>query len=318
MALEAPYEITLSGDAVEVANILPDMAQEEFIEHIFFTFAAIPEANNFSKTLSIGLFNDVINNIPNALDWSDKIDNSKKANFDFTKLLSKYASKSLILYAEDGDDSILSQYAAETNEQFGQGTLSIENEHIAKEETIFESKFTPIVNVTSFTNSMYIPRITFLDGAGVRETEPSPKICLITTKIDVEQLSGASATALTINEDGGAGTSVQSDIPFAWMVKTQYIAEVDAYLDSLSFGPSRFPNTIGQTLIDRFLKNYESVLSSAKILKENLLIDETDIANLDFLIPVFLEKYDAYFFKNKIENFKGSEQSTPVELVKIA
>ena len=46
-------------------------------------------------------------------------------------------------------------------------------------------------------------------------------------------------------------------------------------------------------------------------------LTEVDINGLDFTIPVYIDKYKAYFYLNMIKNYQGSERATKAELIKI-
>ena len=46
-------------------------------------------------------------------------------------------------------------------------------------------------------------------------------------------------------------------------------------------------------------------------------LDSVDIQNLDFTLPIYVSKFNAYFYLNKIVEFTGKDQVTEVEMVKI-
>jgi hypothetical protein len=321
LSCQAIKAINQQGDTIDMSQTMPDMSQEDFIKHIFFSFGVIPQVNAFSKTINLGLFKSIKKNIKNAIDWSDKMVNNSNSSIDFTKLLDSYGSTSNLLYSEDDEDTQLKQYRAEVGRGLGDGALEIENEHIENSVDFFESKFTAMINVTSFTNTVYIPQIAFLEYNSdtmefERTIEPSPKIAILTKNYDVSTLTINQYTDLTITSD--TGSSVVTEMPFCWFLKTEFIDEIDALDDSLSFGVSAFPNEIGQNLRDRYLSDYEDILSNMKYIKQEFLLDETDINALDFLTPIYLKRYNAYFYISIVDNYKGSNTPTFVELVKIA
>jgi len=52
-------------------------------------------------------------------------------------------------------------------------------------------------------------------------------------------------------------------------------------------------------------------------LQERLLLDEQDIADLDFTVPVWIEWHQAFFYVNRINQYQGSETPCLVELLKL-
>jgi hypothetical protein len=312
-------DITRGGE-LQMASLMPDMSQADFLNYFCFAFGAIPQANAMSKTVTFTLFNSIKDNIANALDWSNKIDMGSTRQVNFTELLDSYAKKSIITYSEDSDDTELKTYQNETGVMFGQGEFNIDNDHLQGIETIYESPFTPMININSFANTMYIPQIKFVVN-GVRSIKPSPKIAILSENIDVEVLSANQYNELRIFNDPDEYETDYADctaIPFCWFAKTSFIDEVDALTDSLAFDQILFPTAIGDPLIDRFLADYESILNNMKYLSASVHLTDVDISNLDFSVPVYIDAYKAYFYISKINNYQGSRQVTEVELVKIS
>jgi len=60
-------------------------------------------------------------------------------------------------------------------------------------------------------------------------------------------------------------------------------------------------------------------LNQAKVLKADFNLNATDINNLDFTIPIYLdvpsESINGYFYLNKIENYKGN--ITKCEIIRL-
>jgi len=323
IAIIPVQEITVNTQ-ITMASTMPDMLQTDFVKYIFFCFGVVPQPDNYSKLLTLDLFKTIEDNIPSALDWSDKLDTSKKTTTDFTKLLNKYSRVSIINYQEDDDDPELSAYKAETEENFGQGQFDINNEHLDPIKEIYTAPYFPMINILSFASGLYIPQIKFfiedpdIPGTFLKEFEPVPKVAIMSSNISLADLSIQQATTLAITDpDDGGNISNQTNIPFTWFAKTQYIPEVDGFLDSLVFGQIKFPNVIGQPLKDEYLQDYEDVLNEMKFISAFFRLTEVDIINLDFMIPVYVNKYKSYFYRNKIKNYRGSKISTEVELIRI-
>lgn len=307
------------GSEIQVSQILPDIKQSDFVRYIAFIFGAIPQANNFSKTVTFSFFKSVKDNLVNALDWSNKIDMSVQPELDYTQLLSNYASKSIFTYKEDTNDEELIAYEDETGKRFGQGQFDIDNDFIREESVVYEAPFSPMININSFNNQIYIPQIRFKVTGGTDLT-PVPKIAILSENITVSELTNGLFNRLRIYDDTDEYATDYEDvtsIPFCWFAKTEYTQSVDALTDTLAFDQVEFPNAIGNPIIDTFLTDYEDILNEIKYVKANFHLNESDISGLDFTIPVYVDRFKAYFFRSKIEDYQGSRQSTSVELVKI-
>ena len=178
-----------------------------------------------------------------------------------------------------------------------------------------------MINIVSFDGSMYIPQIKYYedDGTGtfVKEFQPVPKIAIISENLPVLDLTGGEYMSLFIKDPGGVTTSTVDDISFTWFAKTQYIPDVDALDYSLAYDRVLFPNNIGVPLKDAYIQSYGDVLSNMKYVKAYFKLNEVDLANLDFMKPVYVNKFKSYFYKNKISNYQGSNKTTECELIKI-
>jgi hypothetical protein len=318
-----PEAELIPGSIVQMAATMPDMLQTDFLKYIFFCFGVIPQPNNYSKVLTLDLFKTIEDNIPLALDWSGKLDTSKRITKDFTELLNGYSRVSILNYDVDDDDPELSAYKAETQQNFGQGQFDINNAHLDPLKEIYTAPYVPMININSFTNTMYIPQIKFYDdpdtpGTFTKEFEPKPKIGLMSSNITLSLLTSAVCTTFRIHLPGDVATFQDvTSVPFTWFAKTAYIATVDALTDSLVFGQILFPNIIGTTLKATYLQDQEDILNDMKYVKAFFKLDESDINNLDFMIPVYIDRFKSYFYINKVKNYQGSTKTTEVELVRI-
>ena len=81
-----------------------------------------------------------------------------------------------------------------------------------------------------------------------------------------------------------------------------------------------FCNVIGfNELVFSHYKTIQNILSSTKVIKIIAKLDVSDISNLDFSIPIQIQRPDlnlsGYFYINKIENYKGG--LTSCEIIEI-
>lgn len=312
--LNAPIH---AGSEIQISEIMPDIKQSDLLNYLAFVFGGVPQANNFSKTVNFGLFKSIKNNIPNAIDWSNKVDRSKRSSIDFTELLNKYSSVSVLKYLDDDNDSELTTYESENAKSFGEGQFDITNEHVTGKKVIFTAPFSGMININSFDSTMYIPQIAF-KVAGSNDLKIVPKVAILSKNISVDTLSFGQHANLDVTDIIDSSVVSESNIPFCWFAKEKYLTEVDALLDTLAFDQVVLPNAIGDPIIDRFLIDYEQILNTIKFIEEFFHLTESDINELDFLIPIFIDRHKSYFYISKIANYEGSLKTTKAELVKIA
>lgn len=314
----------LAGSEVQMSAIMPDILQSDFLQYVFLIFGVVPQPNNYSKILSLDLFNSIKENIPIALDWSNKLDTSKNITKDFTKLLNNYSAVSIFNYEEDDNDQDLVSYTAETKQGFGQGQFNIDNQHLDPIKDIYTSPYSPMINILSFSEGMYLPQIKFYGdtetpGTFEKEFEPNPKVGLMSENIGINLLTAGVATTFRIHDPNDvANYSDITEVPFAWFAKTSYIAETNALNYSLAFDQVLFPGSSDATLIETYLEDQESILNNMKYVSAYFKLDESDINELDFMIPIYIDRFKSYFYINKVVNYRGANMTTNVELVRIS
>jgi hypothetical protein len=301
-----PTEAIQDGNEIEVANTLPDISQTDFIKYLFNIFGIVPTADPISKIVSFDLFRNINKRLTSAVDWSSKIDVSQTIEVNFEELIQTYGQRSRFNYLEDSDDTLLQAYQSANNEAFGSGVLTIDNQHLEGNVDVYEAPFAPSINFVSFANTMYIPQII----------SRTPRVMLISdAPITVSELTGGNFSVFTVTSAvDGSGTA--ASIPFAWFAKAPYTPNTDIYLDSLSFGDIRFSALVEGTL-SFYWQEYQEALNEMKYVRAFFRLDSVDIQNLDFTLPIYVSKFNAYFYLNKIVEFTGKDQVTEVEMVKI-
>lgn len=313
------------GDTISnMATTLPDIKQSDFIKYLFFSFGVVPQPNATTNHLELALFNTLKDNLPDAVDWSNKLDLSKSISQDFTQLLNDYGSISEIKYINDTSDSFLESYFNDNAKGFGDGQIDVDNEFIQEKKTIYQAPFAGFTNQYLFPDRVYAANIQFLDTTtditGATRQTLTPKIGIMTPNEDVEQQTGGGAgyTVFTIQVFGGATPDQTcTDTPFVYFAKQQSIPLIDKYSDSLAYDQIEGVGYNDTTLKPSYLSDYESILSNMRYLKAYFRLTEVDINNLDFLKPVYIDRYKSYFYISVIKNYRGSNKTTQCELIKI-
>lgn len=94
----------------------------------------------------------------------------------------------------------------------------------------------------------------------------------------------------------------------------------DGYIPTVKNTNIPFCDMIGfETLVPKYYSTLQSIVQAPKVLKIVAKLDITDITDLDFSIPIQIERPDlnlsGYFYINKIENYKGG--LTSCEIIEI-
>lgn len=298
------------GDEVQISTIMPDIKQSDFVKYICNLFGAFPVTDRVQRKVSFNLFKNIKERQDEALDWSDKIDVGSDISIDFTELVGDYGNKSVFNYLEEEDDDELTTYREQNGAGFGEGVLDINNENISNKKEIYEAPFGATINILSVSNTLYMPQINWLNESFEKEFEPLPRVLLITPPITISELSGGTGALTRVD-----GTFI-TELPFAWFAKAPYTATTNAYTQSLSFGDITFTSEVEGTLA-RYWAEYNEVLSNMKYIKADFALTAKDLADVDFMLPVYIDYFKAYFYINSINEFTGAQDLTEVELIKI-
>ncbi len=117
---------------------------------------------------------------------------------------------------------------------------------------------------------------------------------------------------MTINFTDGTNTIPVNDI-----ISVPYFYKPDGQYNLCWCDMSS--STIGKPLPGLKTKYYsdlQKILQNTKILVRYFLLTPRDIAELDLLVPIYLQQHNAYFYINKIDSWRKG-QPCKVELVRI-
>ena len=309
----------------DMSATLPDVSQSDFVKNIFNQFGCIFSADKISKTVYVNKFEEVKNNISNALDWTEKLDKSREIEVDYVELSSDYAKKNNYKYNENRDSesasNMLTPIVEVSNFNIGDGDFEIDNDFIEKEKDIFDSPFSASTTIPAFNsrvNMLYIPRYTDA-GVDVKnpDVDPGARVCVNAGLISVDELFDGAETSIDIQ--GKNNTSNVTEVPYPYFhLGRTGITQIDSLGQGLSFGDPITPK-FQLNLIDEYYGDYISILNNPRRVTAFFNLNERDINNLDFLIPIYIGgDLNSYFYINKISDYRPSENGvTKVELVLI-
>ena len=317
---------------VQGSELIPKVKQTDFIKDIMLRYGVVSQYDIKTRTLTLDKFENIANKIPNAPDWSKKIDLSKEINVDYSKVLKGYAKKSIFAYADDTDkDNDLAAYKTVNSDGLGNGIINIENDFLSDEKTVYKSPFAATANRYSFKYDLendiekwYVPHVPSSKISGENNgvatyeiNEIKPRV-LKAQKLPVSSFNKIGQNTLSIDF-----ASSYTEVGYAYMSKVFLSGVGNQSLNDLTDN-SLYTNKndtffVGDTLLERNYNLYRKILNNPFYVSLNLNLSSLDVQSVDFLTPIYLEyKYDSgYYYIDSIEQYKGDGSTTKVNLVKI-
>lgn len=285
----AVYSTTLSqglsfGTLVSPRNCLTGIKQSDFFKDTLVRYCLIPVINEQNKTVTLESFTDIKNNIENALDWSDKLDQTK--DVQITYRIDSYGQRNLVNHKED--KFVLSP----PNE--ANGVITIPDENLKLENKLYESPFAAS------------PTVDRLNGKKVISIDLHDGVDLLTAKRFKNDVSPRTCYTRKENfsvsyTDGISTTIVNTDIPLTWFID---------YTQPYSAG-------FQSNLLD-YSTDMISILNRLKLVTLELRLNIIDILNLSYLKPIYINDLNSYFILSGIKQFDyTTTESTTVELIKL-
>ncbi|QQL50341.1 hypothetical protein [Mucilaginibacter ginkgonis] len=270
----------LFGHTIQCERIFPDIGQKDLLKDTLQRFGIICQTDNTNRTVTFASFRDIVNNIPNAYDWTEKcIDQGKTISFQ----LGGYAQANNMKYK--ADDSVLPT-------GFADSVIKVADTTLPATTDLFESQFAPTQNRPWINGTIAV--INKVDQSSNENTDfnisTQPRILVLET-INAQNISFT---------DGPNTRTLNNDV-----VAVPYFHREDRP-DSLKF----------ENLRQRYYSELERILKQSKKVVRLFLLTPLDIAQLDLLIPVYLRQDGAYFYINKIDAWQKGKP-TKVELIKL-
>ncbi len=309
-------------------SLIPKIKQTDFIKDIMVRYGVVSQYDIKTRTLTLDKLEDIENNIPNAPNWSNKIDLSKEINVDYTKILNNYAKESFFEYKEDSNDvpeAVITKNA--TGFTLGTGVINIQNDFLSDEKTVYKSPFSSTVQKLSKigdTDGLYIPVIPYYLNGEFNEVEP--RLLLVETFFNVININNTNKNSFEIKDEFNIPRTI-NNVNYAFFSKVSSDSitfdnilnnrEIDEIKYNASFGNSISFND--DTFLERNYNLYIKILNNPFYVSLNLNLSSLDVQSVDFLTPIYLEyKYDSgYYYIDSIEQYKGDGSTTKVNLVKI-
>lgn len=268
------------GQLIPYAAILPKIKCSEYIKDICIRFGLVFSVNEDTKHIIVNKLDTIIDNIPNAINWSDKLDESELPEINF-----KYDSYAQINYFKHKEDKTVTDTDAGTDY-----VLNINNQNLELEKTIYTSPFAPCENVDFNGTTTAIIKL-YNTTTSKFDIDVQPRICFSEAVLGAFKFTDGTTTSGYIN--------------------TRRIWFIDNALHNLSMG-------FGTNLITKNSQYLITTLQDLRLVKANFNLKLIDIKDFDFFTPIYIEQYQAYFFVPSINQFNYTRPNlTEVELIKL-
>lgn len=267
---EGDLDINTAFNFLTLGGILPDISRTDFILSIANQYGLIFEQTPLTNNVKIFQFGKIIGNIPNAIDWSKKLDLSDDPTISF--LSDNYSRNNYFQYAEDSEDAYLLRQP-----NYGRGNFIVNADANNTEQIIFQSVFSAVIRLLSFSGSLELAYIPSNEG-----------------------------TAFTIVN--GRFAYVNFDASTAITINGQplLIPQPNVYFEELIF----------QNLLDKNYPLLTQTINSNKAVTCLIRLNNLDVNQLDFSRPIWIDYFGAYFYLNEISQYKVNEKdSTQITLI---
>lgn len=267
---------------VRAANVLPSSPT---VGDLLLTMAnlegVIIQVDETSKKIHTARIDNLRTNKAKALDWSDKLDLTEDPEIGYQ--LEGFAQRNFYEFNGDDKDQLLQPNA-------GRGFFLVDNVNLDTEKSIFKSKFSPVPSLPTFQGSRVMGRV----------------------------FTGDKYTFDGFNYNLNEELKIQDFAP-----RLAVLSEAEA---SLQIAPGanaiNYEVNAGALSFERSLRdNYQlldTVFVNTKVVEALFLLDLSDVRNLDFTVPVFVDYFGDFFYIEQIKQFKvNRRESCFVRLIKL-
>lgn len=121
----------------DTAGCLPDIKQTDLLRTVVNQFMLLLTTNTLTKEVFFIPLDTVIDNIPNAIDWSDRVDLTEEHEiiYDF---FDNYSQRNWMRYKDDDKDTLI------FGSGYGSFYFDYDNENLPAKGEIFQSEFSAI------------------------------------------------------------------------------------------------------------------------------------------------------------------------------
>lgn len=281
ITFEVKDKTVLYGQNVQLSSTLPDVTQLEFLKDWMQRYGLTPIVDNYRKHISFHWMSELYDNKPNAVNWSDKFINPADDVSEFT--IGNYGQINYGRYKTD--EAVPSS--------IGLGRFAVNNMTLQSEVNAITSIYAATVSVLRLTGR----EIAQINKVDPDETDDAKKVYKIKTEPRVLINNRVSGAGLTFTD--GTSTTGRSLVSIPYFVKEGFLG--------LSF----------EELFSAYYReSIEYMLKRVRKVTRYVRLNEIDISQLDFFVPVYDENEAQYYYINQIIDYIEGEPAK-VELIRM-
>jgi len=263
----------------DVGGALPDIKQSDFLLYIFNLFCVLVSTDSVNQEVTLVQLDTLLDNIPNAVDWSSKVDLTEQIEIEFD-FWDNYFQSNRFSYKQDDRDTRIA------GSELGLGKLLYPNANLPTEGDLYESVFTGITRSYEWNGVTNIQELAQCESRTLGDLNWKVGVVDITTENRITQW-------------GQAAPSQSAEVSFTGLNFQEKIDENYLALKNI------FENTKALRMLIRLTRS------------DFADIDFGTPVFIDVLTPEN-GQVRGHFYVNKIEQYKaGSHAGCYVQLIQI-
>ncbi len=283
---------------VEFNENLPDINQLDFIKGIKDLFNLYFLSDVDTRTVFIEPRDEFYKS--RAIDWTDKFDKSKDEII--TYLNDKLKKKITYRYQDDSNDGWVQQIESENDIIIASNEITNPNKFVKDEQNAGTNLFAPTIMRPFDFIGLLISKVPTLNKDAILHPDISEK----TTNFKTRILYFDSVRTTETGESWFFEGVERTDYPYFYSVDVVSDNDNSLYYDN---------TRRSKGLFNKYYENLHDTLNEGRLYTAFFNLNDSDISNLDFRIPIFVK--NTYYLLNKIVNYDPLlKKTTKVELIR--
>lgn len=266
------------NDKLNVASILPDIEQTKFLKSVANQYGLVFETDSQKREVNVWQFNQLINNLPLAEDWSKYVSEDLQV---LSYRIGDYAQSNLMKYKETEGTPL----------GYGDGALILNNQTLETSKELFTLDFSASNDILKNNNICALIPLYEKSETNEYSNKDSKDARVVNYKFI--------NSPIIISFE-----NINLNLPsynIAYFINTT---------ENKGLG-------FNYRLIEQNYGALSNILNQSKKLEIKMDIPVTKIQGLKHNIPIYLDQFASYFYVNKINQWQKDKLCT-VELIKIA
>jgi hypothetical protein len=261
----APIQALFPFNYMTGPALVPDMKQSDFLKDLSKTFQWIYDVNEITKVVTARRYDSVIDNLPSAIDLSDRIDTRKQK---ITYGIDGFAQTNSLAYKPDditGYDAI--------------GYIDVDDQTLKAESKYVEVSQFAATSTRKRFDTVDAPYVPIFDDEALPSNGVAHRLLLL------ERVT----FPYNVNFNRAGDTPADyptDDLTFAYFAKAGNPTSLD------------FPN-----LITRFYQTIMAMSLRGKTLECLMNLKISDVVNYNPFTPVYIQQHGSYFYWQKVSNY---------------